>query len=103
MIRMVDDGTISGSIAKDVFERTAESGRRPSDIVRDEGLSQIVDVRELESVAREVIDSNAEAVDKYRSGKQGTIGFLVGQVMRTTRGKANPKVVNDLLRSILDE
>ncbi len=103
LIRMVDDGTISGSIAKDVFERTAESGRRPSDIVRDEGLSQIVDVRELESVAREVIDSNAEAVDKYRSGKQGTIGFLVGQVMRTTRGKANPKVVNDLLRSILDE
>ena len=103
LIRMVDDGIISGSIAKDVFERSAESGRKPSDIVQDEGLSQIVDVRELEIVARRVIDSNAEAVNKYRSGKKGTLGFLVGQVMRTTRGKANPEVVNDLLRSILGE
>jgi len=103
LIRMVDDGIISGSIAKDVFERTAESGRKPSDIVRDEGLSQIEDVRELESAAREVIESNTEAVDKYRSGKKGTLGFLVGQVMRMTKGKANPKVVNDLLCSLLDE
>ena len=103
LIRMVDDGIISGSIAKDVVERTAESGRKPSDIVRDEGLSQIEDVRELESAAREVIESNTEAVDKYRSGKKGTLGFLVGQVMRMTIGKANPKVVNDLLCSLLDE
>jgi aspartyl-tRNA(Asn)/glutamyl-tRNA(Gln) amidotransferase subunit B len=100
---MVDDGTISGSIAKDVFERTADSGKRPSEIVRDENLSQIEDVRELEIIVRQVLDSNTEAVDKYRAGKEGTLGFLVGQVMRATRGKANPKVVNELLRSRIEE
>ena len=103
LVRLVDDGIISGSIAKDVFEKAAESGRPPSDIVREEGLSQIGDVRELELVVRQVIDSNAEAVEKYRAGKEGTLGFLVGQVMRATKGKANPKVVNDLFQSLLSE
>ena len=103
LIRMVDDGTISGSIAKDVFERTGDSGKKPSEIVRDENLSQIEDVRELEIIVRQVLDSNTEAVDKYRAGKEGTLGFLVGQVMRATRGKANPKVVNDLLCSRIEE
>ena len=103
LILMVDDGTISGSIAKEVFETAADSGKSPRGIVRDEGLSQIGDVSELEDVARNVINSNAEAVVKYRAGKEGTLGFLVGQVMRATKGKANPKLANDVLRSLLDE
>ncbi|MEE3202368.1 MAG: Asp-tRNA(Asn)/Glu-tRNA(Gln) amidotransferase GatCAB subunit B, partial [Acidobacteriota bacterium] len=103
LIRMVDDGTISGSIAKEVFETTADNGKSPRDIVRDGGLSQIGDVSELEVVARQVIDSNMEAVEKYRAGKESTLGFLVGQIMRATRGKANPKLVNELLRSLLNE
>lgn len=102
LIRMVDDGKISGSIAKEVFETTADSGKSPSDIVRDGGLSQIGDVGELEAVVRQVFDENMEAVGKYRSGKEGTLGFLVGQVMRATKGKANPKLVNELLRSLLE-
>ena len=102
LIRMVDDGKISGSIAKEVFETTADSGKSPSDIVRDGGLSQIGDVGELETVVRQVFDENMEAVGKYRSGKEGTLGFLVGQVMRATKGKANPKLVNELLRSLLE-
>ena len=101
LIRMVDDGTISGSIAKGVFETTADSGKSPRDIVRDGGLSQIGDIDELEVVVRQVLDANVEAVGKYRSGKEGTLGFLVGQVMRATKGKANPKLVNELLRTLL--
>ena len=101
LIRMVDDGTISGSIAKGVFETTADSGKSPRDIVRDGGLSQIGDIDELEAVVRQVLDANVEAVGKYRSGKEGTLGFLVGQVMRATKGKANPKLVNELLRTLL--
>ena len=101
LIRMVDDGTISGSIAKGVFETTADSGKSPRDIVRDGGLSQIGDIDELEAVVRQVLDANVEAVGKYRSGKEGTLGFLVGQVMRSTKGKANPKLVNELLRRLL--
>jgi len=101
LIRMVDDGTISGSIAKEVFEATADSGKSPRDIVRDGGLSQIGDIGELEVVVRQVLDANVEAAGKYRSGKEGTLGFLVGQVMRATKGKANPKLVNELLRTML--
>ncbi len=103
LIRMVDDGAISGSVAKGVFDKTADTGRAPGDIVREEGLSQIADARELEVISKRVIDANSEAVAKYRAGKEGTLGFLVGQVMRETKGKANPKLVNDLLRSLLDE
>ena len=101
LIRMVDGGTISGSIAKGVFETTADSGKSPRDIVRDGGLSQIGDIDELEVVVRQVLDANVEAVGKYRSGKEGTLGFLVGQVMRATKGKANPRLVNELLRTLL--
>ena len=101
LIRMVDAGTISNSVARDVFERMADSGRSPEDIVDAEGLAQIGDAGELKVVVRRTLADNAAAVSKYRAGKTGALGFLVGQVMRATRGKADPRVVNELLRAAL--
>ena len=74
-----------------------------SDIVRDEGLSQIDDRAELIGVVREVLKNHPGPVAQYRGGKKSTLGFLVGQVMKTTGGKANPKLVNELLRVALEE
>ena len=101
LIRLVDAGTISNSIARDVFERMADSGRSPETIVDAEGLAQIGDAGELEVVVRRTLAENAAAVSKYRAGKKGALGFLVGQVMRATRGKANPRMVNELLEAAL--
>ena len=102
LIRLVDAGTISNSVARDVFERMADSGRSPEAIVDAEGLAQIGDAGELEVVVRRTIAENAAAVTRYRAGKTGALGFLVGQVMRATRGKANPRVVNELLKAALE-
>ena len=102
LIRLVDGGTISNSAARDVFERMADSGRSPEAIVEAEGLSQIGDADELRAVVRQVLAENPAAVSRYRSGKTGTLGFLVGQVMRATRGQANPRLVNELLKAALE-
>ena len=99
LIRLVDAGTISNTIARDVFERMADTGRAPEAIVEAEGLSQIGDAGELEFVVRQTLAENPAAVGKYRAGKTGALGFLVGQVMRATRGQANPRVVNELLKA----
>ena len=101
LIRLVDAGTISNSVARDVFERMADTGRSPEAIVEAEGLSQIGDAGELEVVVRRTLADHPAAVSKYRAGKTGTLGFLVGQVMRATRGQANPRVVNELLKAAL--
>jgi aspartyl-tRNA(Asn)/glutamyl-tRNA(Gln) amidotransferase subunit B len=98
LIELVDGSTISASIAKTVFERMYETGRTPRDIVAAEGLAQIADEGALLSSVRGVIEGNQDAVAQIRNGKMGTFGFLVGQVMKATGGKANPKVVNELLR-----
>ncbi len=102
LIRLVDDGTISHSTAKEVFEKTADTGLPPGDIVQQEGLAQIGDAGELEAVVRQTLADNQPAVEKYRAGKTGTLGFLVGQVMRATKGKANPQLVNELLKAALE-
>ncbi len=102
LIRLVDAETISNSAAKDVFERMADTGRSPEAIVAAEGLSQIGDAAELEDVVRRTLAENPAAVSKYRAGKTGTLGFLVGQVMRATRGQANPRMVNELLKAALE-
>ena len=103
LITLVDAGTISGSIAKDVFERMWESGRPAAEIVERDGLAQIDDTDALRTIVADTLASNPEAVLKYRSGKTGTLGFLVGQAMRATKGKANPQLVNDLLRQTLGD
>ncbi len=98
LLAMVDAGRLSGSAAKDVFESMYGSGREAEDIVQAEGLSQIGDEAALREIVAVVIGEQTDAVARYRAGNEGTLGFLVGQVMRATRGRANPKLVNDLLR-----
>jgi aspartyl-tRNA(Asn)/glutamyl-tRNA(Gln) amidotransferase subunit B len=102
LIALIDRGTISSAIAKDVFARMIESGRGAEEIVRAEGLAQIGDESAIVDAIRGVLAANADAVTQYRGGKQQTFGFLVGQVMKATRGKANPKLANELLRRELE-
>ena len=102
LIRLIDSGRISNSVARDVFERMAGTGESPDAIVDAEGLSQIGDADQLEAVVRQALAENPAAASKYRAGKTGTLGFLVGRVMRATRGQANPQMVNELLKSALD-
>jgi aspartyl-tRNA(Asn)/glutamyl-tRNA(Gln) amidotransferase subunit B len=102
LIRLVDSGTITGPVAKDVFEKMYDSGRSAETIVREEGLAAMNDDAALEAAVREALAAHATAVAQYRAGKQQTFGFLVGQVMRATKGKANPATVNALLKKILE-
>jgi aspartyl-tRNA(Asn)/glutamyl-tRNA(Gln) amidotransferase subunit B len=101
LIRLVDSGTISGPIAKEVFEKMCATGRPAREIVEAEGLARIDDAAAIEAVVRDVLAGNEAAVAQIRAGKQQTFGFLVGQVMKATRGKANPETVNTLLRKAL--
>jgi aspartyl-tRNA(Asn)/glutamyl-tRNA(Gln) amidotransferase subunit B len=101
MIRLIDDGTISGKIAKDVFERMWASGDAPRAIVEREGLTQVSDAGAIQAAIDEVIAANPGQVATYRKGKTSTLGWFVGQVMRRTGGKANPQLVNELLKKAL--
>ena len=102
MIGMMDGGVISGKIAKSVFEEMLSTGKEPADIVRERGTTQISDGDELARVIGEVIEENPGSVEDYRGGKEKAMGFLVGRVMRKTRGRANPQLVNELLRRSLE-
>jgi aspartyl-tRNA(Asn)/glutamyl-tRNA(Gln) amidotransferase subunit B len=102
LILLVDRGTISNSIAKDVFARMYDTGRQAGEIVAAEGLAQSSDEDALLAVVRAVIEANSDAVQQYRAGKAQTFGFLVGQVMKGSGGKANPKLANQLLRRELE-
>jgi aspartyl-tRNA(Asn)/glutamyl-tRNA(Gln) amidotransferase subunit B len=103
LIRLIDSGTISGPIAKDVFEKMWATGRPADVIVSTEGLARIDDESALEVAVRDVMAAHASAVTQYRAGKQQTFGFLVGQVMKATKGKANPALVNSLMKRLLDQ
>ena len=102
MIRLVDDKTISGKIAKDVFAEMFATGKAPAEIVREKGLVQITDAGAIETIVDEVIAANPKQVENYRAGKTALMGFFVGQVMKASGGKANPQVVNETLKSKLD-
>jgi aspartyl-tRNA(Asn)/glutamyl-tRNA(Gln) amidotransferase subunit B len=102
LIRLIDSGTINGKTAKDVFARMWTSGESPKAIVEREGLSQVSDTGAIEAAIREVIASSAEQVATYKKGRTNTIGWFVGQVMKKTGGRANPKIVNDLVKAALD-
>ncbi len=98
MIVLIEQGAISGKSAKAVFDVMFETGKPPADVVRELGLTQISGEEEIAAVINKVLAANPKAVEDYRSGKEEAAKFLVGQVMRETRGRANPGVVNDLLR-----
>jgi aspartyl-tRNA(Asn)/glutamyl-tRNA(Gln) amidotransferase subunit B len=101
LVECVESGAITGKIAKEVFEKMYQTGRDPDSIIAAEGLRQISDEGQLEEIVEAVLRANPGQVAAYRSGKQGLMGYFVGQVMRETRGQANPKVVNELLKSKL--
>ena len=103
LILLVDTGRISSVVAKEVFEAVVETGRSPERIVEERGLSQIDDTEALRMIVSQVLRDNPGAVSKYKNGKTGTLGFLVGQVMRSCKGKANPQVVNELLKELLTD
>jgi aspartyl-tRNA(Asn)/glutamyl-tRNA(Gln) amidotransferase subunit B len=97
MLDLMDSGAISGRMAKDVFEEMFATGKGAKQVVEEKGLSQISDQDALRAVIREAIAANPKAVSDFQKGKQNAVGFLVGQVMRATRGQANPQVANQLV------
>jgi aspartyl-tRNA(Asn)/glutamyl-tRNA(Gln) amidotransferase subunit B len=103
LIRMIDCGAINGKTAKDVFARMWTSGESPGTIVEREGLSQVSDTGAIEAAILEVIAASAEQVATYKKGRTNTLGWFVGQVMKKTGGRANPKIVNDLVKAALDK
>jgi aspartyl-tRNA(Asn)/glutamyl-tRNA(Gln) amidotransferase subunit B len=102
LIALIDKGTISSSIGKGVFAKMYDTGRPADDIVRDEGLAQNSDEGALAAIVEEVIRLNDETVQQYRAGKKQTFGFLVGQVMKASGGRANPKLASDLVKRALE-
>ena len=102
LIRMVDDGTLSTSMARTVFEDMFESGDAPGAVAKRRGLVQISDEGAVQAAVDEAIEGNPQPVADYLGGRDAALGFLVGQVMRITRGKANPQVAGDLLRQRLE-
>jgi aspartyl-tRNA(Asn)/glutamyl-tRNA(Gln) amidotransferase subunit B len=101
LLELLEEGTISGKIAKTVFEEMYSSGRDAKAIVEEKGLVQISDSGELEKAVDEVIASNSDEVERFKAGEQKLMGFFVGQVMKATKGKANPKAVNEIIRKKL--
>ncbi len=101
MLKLIDNGTISGKIAKTVFEEMYKTGSAAGDIVKEKGLVQISDEAGIGAVVDEILDEHPEEVKRYRAGEAKLMGFFVGQVMKKTRGKANPKIANELLRKKL--
>ncbi len=101
LVRLIDEGKISGKIAKTVFDRLIDSSRSPSDIVKEQGLEQLSDAESIEATVQQVLEGNAQQVAQYQAGNERVFGFLVGQVMKATQGKANPRKVNELLKKTL--
>ncbi len=97
LLKLIDDGTISGKIAKAVFREMIDTGKDADRIVEDKGMKQVSDTSEIEAIIMRVIESNAQSVEDYKNGKEKAMGFLVGQIMKESKGKANPKLVNELL------
>jgi aspartyl-tRNA(Asn)/glutamyl-tRNA(Gln) amidotransferase subunit B len=101
MLKLIDDGTISGKIAKTVFEEMYRTGKNAGDVVNEKGLVQISDTSEIEMAVDDVLAKSASEVERFKAGDEKLMGFFVGQVMKATKGKANPKMLNDLLKEKL--
>ena len=102
LIQKIESGEISGKIAKTVFEEMFATSRAPAEIIKEKGLVQISDTGQLEGVIRKVIEANPGQAADYKAGKVKLLGFFVGQVMKETKGQANPAVLNELVKKILD-
>ncbi|HEY2422215.1 MAG TPA: Asp-tRNA(Asn)/Glu-tRNA(Gln) amidotransferase GatCAB subunit B, partial [Neobacillus sp.] len=103
MIKLIENGTISTKIAKVVFKELIENGGNAEQIVKDKGLVQISDEGTLLKVISEVLDANPQSIEDFKNGKNKAVGFLVGQLMKATKGQANPQMVNQLLQQELQK
>jgi aspartyl-tRNA(Asn)/glutamyl-tRNA(Gln) amidotransferase subunit B len=101
LLKLVADGTLSGTLSKQVFEIMLETGDDPAQIVAERGLKQTSDTGAIEAVIADILAGNADKVDQYKGGKEALFGFFVGQTMKAMQGKANPQVVNELLKKAL--
>lgn len=103
LLHLIEKKTISGSIGKKVLEEMFKTGKSPEDIIQEKGLVQINDEKALEDMIRGILQDNPQSVADYKAGKEKAFGFMVGQTMRISRGKANPQVVNQVLKRLLEE
>jgi len=101
LIKQIDDGVISGKIAKTVFEEMFKSGKDAEAVIEEKGLKQVSDSGELTGICEKIITANPDQAEQFRAGKEKVMGFFVGQVMQKTKGKANPQMVNQILRELL--
>lgn len=102
LLNLVGEGVVSKTVAKEIFTEMVATGQRPAKIIKEKGLEQVSDSGELETVVARVIKENPELAEKYKAGKIQVVGFLVGQVMKRTGGRANPQIVNKILKKYLD-
>ncbi|MCK5161596.1 MAG: Asp-tRNA(Asn)/Glu-tRNA(Gln) amidotransferase subunit GatB, partial [Candidatus Aureabacteria bacterium] len=103
LISLVEKGTISGKIAKEVFSEMFKTGKNPALIIKERGLVQISDETQIEEIIIKALSENSKVVEDYKKGKKSAAGFMVGLVMKATKGKANPKLVNEILRKKLEK
>ena len=103
MIQLIEDGTISSKIGKRVFKELIEHGGNPKQLVEEKGWAQLSDPSKLRPIITEILDKNEQSIEDYKNGKDRALGFLVGNIMKQTRGQANPKVVNELLLEELNK
>lgn len=102
LITLIEKNTISNNIGKQIIIDMMKDGTKASKIVEDKGLSQISDTSAIKEIAQKVVDANPNQVTAYKNGKVQLLGFFVGQVMKETKGRANPKAVNEILKELLD-
>jgi len=101
LVRLIKEGTLSSKLAKEVLKEMVTTGKDPNEVVEEKGLKQVSDEGQIRAFIEEVLKENPKEVERYRSGEEKVFGFLVGQVMKKAKGKANPQVVNKLLREML--
>lgn len=102
IVKATDEGVISGKIGKEIFQIVYQTGDNPLKVIEEKGLKQVSDEAAIEAIAREIIEAHPGEVKSYREGKKGVLGFFVGQVMKETKGKANPAMVNGVLKKLLE-
>ncbi len=100
LVKLIKEGTISSKIGKEVIKEMVETGKSPSTIVEEKGLKQIADESAIEGIVKEVLEKFPAEVERFKNGEEKLMGFFVGQVMKATKGKANPKIVNSLIRKL---
>jgi len=103
LIAIVEKGTISSTVAKDVFAKMYDTGRAASEIVAADGLAQISDASSLEPIVKKIVAAHPDIVEEIRAGKDRKFQFLVGQVMKETKGKGDPKIVSELMRAAIEQ